>query len=240
MPTDNNTPLKVSLLATPHLADGGSGEDREAEVKDVVDRLSGFNPEVVAVEVRPKDEHKVQVRYERFLEGTEPLGFSEIDQIAFRLAQVCGVPAIRGFDADWQLEWSGLRKLYPDDADLERLMSEVAAGSAPAHQRLKELITSRASLREQLILVNSSEFQGLDHQFYVRLAEVGDPKNSGGAEYAASWYLRNLRMYANLVRIARPVKTTLALVGAGHAKILNDLLRHGGRFDVVDPLHFLT
>lgn len=82
----------VLLLATPHLSEM---RGREAEAEEVVNRLSRFNPDMVAVEVRPKEENGVQERYERFLAGAEPLGDSEIDQIAFRVAQHCGVPAIR-------------------------------------------------------------------------------------------------------------------------------------------------
>lgn len=235
--TSTKTLPTILLLATPHLSEM---EGREAEAKEVVDRLSRFEPDIVAVEVRPKDENGVQERYERYLAGAEPLGDSETDQIAFRLAQVSGVAAIRGFDADWQLEWNGLRRLHPKDEDIESLMSEVALVSAPAHSRLRELISSRASLRDQLLLVNSSEYQELDHRFYVRMAEVGDTRNTGGADYTASWYLRNLRMYANLVRLARPLNRVFALVGAGHAKILNDLLKQGGSIDVTDPLDFLS
>lgn len=71
------------------------------------------------------------------------------------------------------------------------------------------------------------------------MAEIGDIGNTGGAEYTASWYLRNLRMYANLMRLARPFNRVFVLVGAGHGKILNDLLRQGGSLDVADPSDFL-
>jgi hypothetical protein len=88
--------------------------------------------------------------------------------------------------------------------------------------------------------VNSSEFQDADHRAYIRVAEMGDDQNPGGADYTASWYLRNLRMYANLCRIGLPSERVFVLVGSGHAKILNDLIRQGGRFEVADTLQYLT
>lgn len=120
MSTDHDAKPKILLLAAPHLSVEGWGDDREAEAKEVVDRLSRFKPDVVAVEARLEDEHQVQDRYKRFLTGAESLGVTEIDQIAFRLAQVCNVSAFRGFEADWQLEWAGLRKLYSKEGDLAR------------------------------------------------------------------------------------------------------------------------
>lgn len=147
----------VLLLASLHTGQQrfGSSEEaesppwiltRESEVIRIVDRLAGFRPTRVAVEVRPKDEGEVQARYEEYVRGEEPLGSSEIDQFAFRVAQRCNVDSIKGFDADWQLNWDGLRALYPKDPDLEMALAEHLPIAARAHERVRELGESGASV----------------------------------------------------------------------------------------------
>ena len=80
----------VLLLATPHFAEEWWNDHREAEIREVVDLLARYDPDVIAVEAMPKDEQKVQEQYERFLGGADVLKVNEIHQIAFRLAQTCG------------------------------------------------------------------------------------------------------------------------------------------------------
>ncbi|MBI4730422.1 MAG: hypothetical protein HY775_13135 [Acidobacteria bacterium] len=213
--------------------------DRESQVVALIEDLARFAPTRIAVEVRSKDELRVQAQYESYLRGERALTANEIDQFAYRLARRCGIERIGGFDADWQLAWDGLSKLFPEEAALEAAMTECASSSEGVHEERGQIVASGATVGEVLAWVNSREYQAADHQVYVRIAELGDSECSGGAEYTASWYLRNLRMYANLCRISSPAERVFAIVGAGHAKILNDLLVEGGRFEIADPLDYL-
>jgi hypothetical protein len=90
-----------------------------------------------------------------------------------------------------------------------------------------------------LRVLNSPAYQSANHSYYLRVAELGDGVRSGGAEYTANWYLRNLRMYANLCRIAGEQERVFAIVGSDHAKIVLEACRGGGRLEVADALAFL-
>jgi hypothetical protein len=244
---ENEAKPQVLLIGSTHTANVGTSDPAQEpwvlrhadEVVELCRAISRFRPTAIAVEVRPKDQYKVQLRYEAYLAGKEELGLGEIDQIGFRVGEFCGVQHIHGFDADWQLDWGGLTELYPAEADLLAALDTCKGLSEPAIERARQLIRADAPIAELYALYNSQWFQEADHSFYVRAAELGAGSNLGGARYAASWYLRNLRMYAILWRLASQNERTFALVGVGHAKILNDLLRQGGRFTLVDPLEYL-
>jgi len=55
----------------------------------------------------------------------------------------------------------------------------------------------------------------------------------------ADWYKRNLRIFANLTRIAEPGDRIFIIYGQGHIKILSDLVVESPDFCLVDPLPYL-
>ncbi|MGE0179289.1 MAG: DUF5694 domain-containing protein, partial [Sphingomonas sp.] len=63
---------------------------------------------------------------------------------------------------------------------------------------------------------------------------------SPGAAWVGTWYSRNLRILNNLRALAtRPGERIVAIYGAGHGYLLDQLARESGEFAVVDPLAHL-
>ena len=57
----------------------------------------------------------------------------------------------------------------------------------------------------------------------ARLGPLGD---DAGAEFIGQWYLRNIRMYANICRSTRDAdQRVLVIVGNGHRPIIEQVLR---------------
>jgi Family of unknown function (DUF5694) len=87
---------------------------------------------------------------------------------------------------------------------------------------------------------NASANLAASHRNYFDIALIGDAAAQPGAAWVGHWYARNLRVFANLERLA-PSKTDRVLViyGAGHAYLLNQFAVESGAFDVKPVSQFL-
>jgi hypothetical protein len=68
---------------------------------------------------------------------------------------------------------------------------------------------------------------------------VGAGDGYAGANLLAAWYERNLRMYANIRRVAAPGERVVVLVGGGHAPILRELASFDEGVKLADTNTFL-
>ncbi|MHB1072037.1 MAG: DUF5694 domain-containing protein [Gemmatimonadaceae bacterium] len=55
-----------------------------------------------------------------------------------------------------------------------------------------------------------------------------------GADVASDWHARNLRIVANIARIAQPGDGVLVLFGSGPRPLLDKYLRESGLFEVAE------
>jgi len=71
----------------------------------------------------------------------------------------------------------------------------------------------------------------------ARLGPLGD---DAGAEFIGQWYLRNIRMYANICRSTRDSdQRVLVIVGNGHRPIIEQLLRADPDWEVIEADRYL-
>jgi hypothetical protein len=63
------------------------------------------------------------------------------------------------------------------------------------------------------------------HGIYLAALRVGSDTSYPGANVAARWYERNLKITANILRVIdSPTDRVLVIIGAAHAPILRELL----------------
>jgi hypothetical protein len=55
-----------------------------------------------------------------------------------------------------------------------------------------------------------------------------------------NWYHRNIRIYANILRITDPGDRLLIFYGAGHVPVLRHLLGASGEYELDDPYPYLV
>jgi hypothetical protein len=77
------------------------------------------------------------------------------------------------------------------------------------------------------------------HAFYNALLAFGDTTAQPGAELDAAWYLRNARIFAKLIQIAKPGDRVIVLFGAGHAYWLRHFVETTPGFELVEPGRYL-
>lgn len=211
---------------------------RQREIAQLIDRLAAFRPNHVVVEWPATDQAGLDRRYADYRAGRIKLAADETDQIGLRLAAKLNLPRIDavdwndnppGVDADYAFDdWLKAHGRYSDYTDVIAETQRRLDGYA-ARNRCRPVADW---LRE----INGKAYRTADEGLYFRFAGFGDAKSNPGAAWVGSWYARNLRIVANIQRIAgKPGDRVLAVFGAGHAPLLE---RYGAGFGfaVADPL----
>jgi hypothetical protein len=214
---------------------------RQAELETLVARLAAFRPTHVAVEWPAFQQAELDRLYTDWRAGKTGTR-SEREQIGFRLAarlNLARVDAVDwqgkppGTDADYDFEsWANA------NGQSARLSAEFAALQQDATELERQMpcLTISGWLR----FMNQPDVQGRNARAYFGIAQVGDAGGSRAADWIGTWYARNLKIWANLTRLAaRPDDRVLVIFGAGHRPLLEQFARQSGSFVVDDPLQWL-
>jgi hypothetical protein len=211
---------------------------RQREIVQLVDHLAAFRPNHVVVEWPATDQAGLDQRYADYRAGRIKLKADETDQIGLRLAAKLNLPRVDavdwndnppGTDADYAFDdWLKAHGRYGDYTNL-----------VAATQRKLDAYTARNRCRpvaDWLREINGKAYRTADERTYFRFASFGDAKSNPGAAWVGAWYARNLRIVANIQRVAgKPGDRTIAVFGAGHAPLL-DRYGTGFGFSVADTL----
>jgi hypothetical protein len=105
----------------------------------------------------------------------------------------------------------------------------------------KKLNYDNLSLLEKLKVENHPQY--LDFLLNINadmLTYVSTEENFEGADEAAKFYHRNLRMYSNLNQIdLKPTDRVFILMGAAHTAFFNDFMKRSPKYELVSPFLFL-
>ncbi|NIP57210.1 MAG: hypothetical protein GWM92_03555 [Gemmatimonadetes bacterium] len=246
-PPEDTASVRLMILGTYHFASPGQDAinveaadvmtpEKQAEIRAVVDDLAAFAPTKVALEY-PRDRGEtLDSVYQAHREGRHELTPNERQQLGFRVAARMGHERVHA--VDWRNDFA---------------LDEVVAW-AQQHdpsfmayfQELRERI-EREGTREQgtmtvgEILRRTNAREEVHETFapYMRTAEVGADSVYVGIEPVVQYYERNLRIFANLARIAEPGDRILVIFGSGHSPFLRAFVRGHPGMVLVDPLDYL-
>jgi hypothetical protein len=214
---------------------------RQKQMLELVVRLKKFKPTKVALECDIEDDAKTQGIYNQYLAGNYGLSKSETNQIGFRLAKELGHKKVycvnsMGF---WDDSAMNYEKYAAKDAELDGFLKG-------AYRNLKKDVDAEAEklmtlpVTDQLILLNQPERMETDHQRYFDLMRIGRGKDYVGANYLSWWYGRNMQILTNIVRVTDSMNDRILVIyGAGHSKLLNQLAKESGFYNVENPLKYL-
>ncbi len=244
-----DTKPKVMILGTFHFE--GSTEDaisvtmgdltspaRQAEIKEVVERLAKFAPTTIMVELTPEEESDFNATYQAYRKGEHQLTANERQQIAMRLAAKLGHAKIHAVD-------------HKQDMDFGRMMAAgQAAGQGEAlaafqtlmadvEKKVQEVQGPDSSVLDALLFHNS-DWAHAGNSLYLQLALLGTTEDPAGAEVVGGWYERNLKIYANIARaIEGPEERVLVIFGTGHLAQLASFFDQNPDYEWVSALEVL-
>ncbi|PZN94229.1 MAG: hypothetical protein DCF31_10070 [Alphaproteobacteria bacterium] len=246
-------PVEVMVLGSYHFANPGRDinnlrvdtvltPDRQRQLDSVARAIARFKPTRVMVEMQGKGSDLAIAEYGRFDDAMLAREASEIVQLGYRTARMAGVKTVHGIDEqpkDGEPDYFPFDKVQAAAKQFGQT-SVLDASNAGIADWLKDFGTRQKSLTvtEALIAFNApGPATGMDA--YYGVLGIGDHDNQAGADLNAMWYLRNAKIFAKLMSVAKPGDRVLVVYGSGH----NFWLRHFAGltpgYRNVDPLPFL-
>lgn len=245
----NSKVVRVLLLGTYHFANPGKDRfnvkaddvlvpKRQKEIEELVERLNEFKPTKVAVEAVYEDRATIE-NFQKFLKGESKLTQNETQQLGFQLAKLAGNSRIFPIDVHLGMDDSKLGPLIGKDPKLQAKMAGLDKFGKAAIAQIADWL-EKGTIGETLYQMNRPEALAQAQVPYLGiLAPIAVGDNYAGADMVADWYKRNLRIWANLNRIAEPGDRIVVVYGQGHIPILRDFVIESPDFCAEDPLPFL-
>lgn len=244
----NGTKAKpvVMILGTYHMenpgrdlgnvkADDVRAEKRQKEIAEVIAAIKKFKPTRVAVEIPNR---KYVERYAEYLNGKYELAANEVDQIGFRLAKEMNLKQVSTID--WQGNFDFDKVIASAKANNQEPVAEnfMMTGKSEANKQ-SELLKTK-SIIEVFRYLNEEKRMDEWHSFYMSLLRVGAKDDYAGADLVRDWYERNLKIYANIARLAENRDERIfVIIGAGHLKLLQQFVKDTGEFDLEQASAYL-
>jgi hypothetical protein len=96
-----------------------------------------------------------------------------------------------------------------------------------------------SSMSELLVEANNPHTLA-DASMYYRLLSLDSGEDQPGAELFGYWTMRNAKIFAKLMDVARPGDRVVVIFGAGHKHWLEQFVANTPGYAVVDPVPYLN
>jgi hypothetical protein len=251
-PASSDAAIQVMVLGTWHF--GGSETDlistttdspltpqRQRELDEAAAALAAFKPTAIVVERVTAAPDYLDPGFAAFTPADLQTKVDERVQVAYRLAVKAGVARVYGID---EQPTEGEPDYFPFSKVMEHAGAAGQADAASAMiAKVQALVgeeTKRLAamtMREALAEANSGLMSSAD--FYYELLKFDAGEAQPGAELNAYWFMRNAKIFAKIVDVARPGDRIVVVYGAGHKHWLDHLALHTPGFERVDPVDYL-
>lgn len=217
-----------------------NNEKNKDSIHQIAKMLSAFKPTVIIVETVPEYNETLQKNYATYLEAPET-NFeepNEVELLAFELGRLAGVKRIYGVDHKMEYNYAIGSEITNtiDSLTYKEFMSNPFE-SVPGQNIFEEGI----SLYEKLARINHPKI--LDLLITANadmLTYVGTENGFEGADEAAKYYQRNLRIYSNLNRLKLDTTERVFIISGGsHTAFLREFMRRDAKYDMVDTFEYL-
>jgi len=229
----------VMILGTYHMgnpgrdignvkADDVRSSKRQKEIDEVIAAIKKFKPTRVAVET---PNGKYTEHYIEYLNGKYELAPNEVDQIGFRLAKEMNQKQV--YSVDWQGNFDFDRVIASAATNNQQTLADNFMKSGKGEGSRQSELLKTATISEMYRYLNDENRMDEWHRYYMSLARVGAGNDFAGADLLRDWYERNLKIYANIARLAdSPNERIFVVIGAGHLKLLQQFVKDSGEFDL--------
>ncbi|KYG75141.1 hypothetical protein EV198_0396 [Roseivirga ehrenbergii] len=220
-------------------------EDRKTqeEIRTLSKMLAEFKPTIICIENHPQYDAEINQVYQKYLNDPSQLNtnYGERSMVAFDVARLNNVAQLYGIDSYMDYNYLIGEQIINtiDSATYRDYMNNPFKDSPELAELDKNF--DKLPLLEKLRFYNHPKV--LDFNININadnLLYVGTEDGFEGADEAAKFYQRNLRIYSNLNRIPMTKDDRVfILMGAAHASFLRELLERSPKFEMVNTLDYL-
>ncbi len=216
---------------------------KQAELEALARALLTFRPTKVMVEMESSAADLALPSYRSFTLDRLRIEANEIDQIGFRVAKMAGHSDVYGIDeqpAAGEPDYFPYDKLQEAEAKFGQT-GRITAANETFKPRLKafEINQKVQSVGQLLAQINDAKQIRDERFFYYGVLDVGDTNAQAGADLNAMWYLRNAKIFAKLMHVAKPGDRVLVVYGGGHSYWLRHFAAETPGYKFVDPVPYL-
>jgi hypothetical protein len=241
--------IKVLNFATFHMgytSDAHSMEFDENNKKNVdsihqiAQILSTFKPTVIVVETTPNYNKTLQKNYSTYLKNTNTdfENPDEVELLAFEIGRLSDVKRIYGIDH--KLEYN-----YGIGSEIVNSIDSITHNNFQLNpfKSIPNLnpFENGLSLKEKLVRMNHPKL--LDLLITANadiLTYAGTENGFEGADEAAKYYQRNLRIYSNLNRLKlNNDDKVFILSGGSHTAFLREFMKRDEKYEMVNTFDYL-
>lgn len=219
------------------------------EVREISKMIAKFQPTIICVETLPEVNDKLNELYQEFLKNPSELDtkLGEVGMVAFDVARICKIDKLYGIDNHIGYNYSvgDFIERTPElensiDPQTYLQLTNDPFKDYPSMAKRQENYDN-LSLLDKLKFINEplyldySIMENADKLFYV-----GIDNGFEGADNAALFYQRNMRIYSNLNRIKmNKDDRVFILMGSAHTAFLRDFINRSPKFEMVNTLEYL-
>lgn len=215
-------------------------KENQRQVHEVAQMLAEFKPTVILVEVPPKYDGWLDSTYNAYLKDPK-MHFDrpdEVELLAFELGRLSNTKRIYGIDHKMSYNYNiGNQITNTIDPVTYNSYNEDPYSYYPE----VNLNEDSLSLLDRLKVGNHDKY--LDFLITINadiLTHAGTDENFEGADEAAKYYQRNLRMFSNLNRIELSKDDRVfILMGGSHTAFFRDFISRSPKYEMVNTLDYL-
>ncbi len=242
---------EILLLGTFHFRESSIDFyscEAQKQLDFLIQKLLEFKPDAIAVELAVHQQKMVSKSY-------QALSLSDLTNINMRnneyLDEICMFGETHRITCDNETVQVGYKMgklLQLDDInaiDIDMNLGNNLEKVVPFLQDTIQTIEAQISLHQKDSILdmykyyNSVEFSELNHDIYIKGNAIKIDGDYVGSELVTKWYERNLKIFSNIQQLAIKSKRLFIIYGAGHLKILKQLIDADSNLKLVDVYQYL-
>ncbi|SCY32606.1 hypothetical protein SAMN05192588_2271 [Nonlabens sp. Hel1_33_55] len=214
--------------------------ERRIEISELAVQLATeFKPTKILVEVTPEEQQTMDSLYAAYVKNPKEIStyHGEVGLLAFQIARASDA-TLHAIDHKMGYDYNSIAQLAA--ATGNTIMQDYYGQLMPVLGQAQQL-EKTASTKQLYRFSNTPEYLSFLKNVNADLMTyVNTDDNFEGADTAADFYKRNLRIFANINRLEiTPEDRVLVLNGGAHVAFFHEFMKNSPRYNVVDAQEFL-
>ena len=198
--------------------------------------LAEFKPTIILVEAEPKEQDALEKNYAGYLvDPTKETAFqNETQFIAFEIGRLSQTKKIIGIDKQLGYNYMGIDELAHE------IEAKTYLNGQKAIKKILESLYTEPLINRFIKMNEQSYYDAMINLNADLLTYVNTENNFEGADAAGDFYLRNLKMFANINRVkVNDSDRILILSGSTHAAFFDMFMKRSPKYELVPITNYL-